>query len=172
MTIQFWCLVRDGAVVGAPRRLPEAWEDVSNFHALPETDILARGWRRHRVVAARPDTILTGLVREITDHEVVDTQTWRDPTPEELAERARADVPVEVALWRLRAAVALAGSSEQVEAAIHALPDPPRTVARIAWEYGNTVERHHPLVTLIATACALDEPGLDDLFRDAAAIGA
>jgi hypothetical protein len=96
-------------------------------------------------------------------------QAWRlEPAPPALPP----PVPAEVALWRLRAAVTLAGLLPQVEATIDALAEPPRTVARVAWEFGNTVDRAHPLVALIGQACGMDDAGLDNLFRDAAALGA
>jgi hypothetical protein len=134
MTVQFWCLVRDGAVVGAPRRLPEAFEDVSNFHALPEEDILARGWRRHRVVAAPTGTILTGSTREITETEVIETQTWREPTPEDTP------VPQSVSPRQLRLALLEMDLLDAVEAAV-AQAD---RATQIMWEYAIVYERSHP----------------------------
>jgi hypothetical protein len=37
------------------------------------------------------------------------------------------------------------------------------------WELANYIERHHPMTPQIGLAFSLDEAGLDQLFRDAAA---
>lgn len=167
-----WCRIEGERVAWGPGALPRNHDNTSNFHLLPPGELHARGWRPYRLVAtATPGQIVTGSSIAITEAEVVETQIARDPTPEEIAERERADVPAEVALWRFRAACRVAGVMAQVEAAIDALPDPPRAIAREAWEYGKTVERDHPFVKLIATTCALDARGLDDLFRSAVSIG-
>ena len=86
MNDDFWCLVSDGAVTLGPRALPRSLGNISNFYALPETDLHALGWRKYRlVVTAQPGQVVVGEAWEITDTEVVETQIVRDLTPEEAA---------------------------------------------------------------------------------------
>jgi len=165
-----WCFIEAGAVVLGASPLPQSWRNVSNFHTLSDPELYRLGWRKHRLVPHPAGAVFTGSEWQITDTEAVETQTWREMTDEEITEQERADVPAEVALWRLRVIFRMTGEMGQVEAAIAAMPNAPRAIAQEAWEYGNTVERNHPLVTLIATACGLDDRGLDDRFRSAEAL--
>lgn len=75
-------------------------------------------------------------------------------------------VPVSVALWRARAALAEAGLIEAVNAGVAALG--PAAVQW--WEYGAEVERAHPRIAEIAAALGLTDAQIDDLFRRAAVI--
>ena len=168
--MQNWCFIEAGAVVLGPSYSPQSWRNVSNVHTLSDPDLFALGWRKHRLIPHPVGAVFTGSDWQITDTEAIETQTSRDMTFEEIAEQERAGVPAEVALWRLRVIFRMAGEMSRVEAAIAALPDPQRAIAHEAWEYGNTVERNHPLVTLVAAACALDDRGVDDRFRRAEAL--
>lgn len=73
-------------------------------------------------------------------------------------------VPAEVTMRQARRALRLAGKLAQVEAAIDGLPEPQRTDARIDWDHSQTVQRHRPLVQLLAPALGLSESDLDQLF--------
>lgn len=168
-----WCQIRDGQIVWGPGALPRNHDNTSNFNLLPEAELRARGWRPHRFIAtATEGQVITGSVTEITETEVIETQTARDPTPEELAERARADVPASVHLWRLRAACRQAGHFAAIEAAIAAMPEPTASIAHEAWEYGHEIERASTLLAQLAAAVPLTQQQVDDLFRAAAAIQA
>lgn len=94
--------------------------------------------------------------------------TWRvytgDDTPP-------VEVPQEVTMRQARRALHAAGKLSAVNAAIAALPDPPKTVALIEWEYSSTVRRDSQFVALLGSALGLDTAGLDALFVAAAKLG-
>lgn len=71
-----------------------------------------------------------------------------------------------------RLALHAAGKLPAVNAAIAALPDPPKTAALIEWEYSSTVRRDSQFVLLLGPALGLDAAGLDALFIAAAKLGA
>ena len=110
-----------------------------------------------------------------------ETQTERDQfgtddlvemTHQEVSEHlAQSDpgifVPASVTMRQARLALHAAGLLGQVEAAIEALPEPNRTVARIDWDYASEVHRASEFVTLLGAALKLDKQSLDDLFLKA-----
>lgn len=63
-----------------------------------------------------------------------------------------------------------AGLLASIDAAIATLPEPQRSVAQIEWEHGSIIERHSPMLTLLAPALGLSEPQLDALFTQGAAL--
>lgn len=81
-------------------------------------------------------------------------------------------VPQEVTMRQARLALHAAGKLSAVNAAIDGLPDPPRTAAKIEWEYSSTVRRDSQFVLLLGPALGLDAAGLDALFIAAAKLGA
>ena len=76
-------------------------------------------------------------------------------------------VPASVTMRQARLALHAAGLLGQVEAAIDALPEPNRTIARIEWDYASEVHRASGFVTLLGAALELDKQSLDDLFLNA-----
>ena len=76
-------------------------------------------------------------------------------------------IPAIVTMRQARLALYAAGLLSQVEAAIDALPEPNRTVARIEWDYASEVHRASEFVTLLGAALELDKQSLDDLFLKA-----
>lgn len=83
-----------------------------------------------------------------------------------------ASVPAEVTMRQARLALHAAGKLVVVNAAINALPDPPKTAALIEWEYSSTVRRDSRFVALLGPALGLDAAGLDALFIAAAKLEA
>ena len=80
-------------------------------------------------------------------------------------------VPTEVTMRQARLALHAAGKLVAVNAAIAALPEPPKTAALIEWEYSSTVRRDSQFVSLLGPALGLDAAGLDALFIAAAKLG-
>lgn len=76
--------------------------------------------------------------------------------------------PASVTMRQARLALNEAGKLAAVNAAVAAMPGVTGDEARIEWEFSSTVERHRPLVTSLASALALSEAQLDDLFNRAA----
>ena len=83
-----------------------------------------------------------------------------------------ATVPAEVTMRQARLALLAAGKLDAVNAAINALPDPPKTAALIEWEYSNAVRRDSQFVALLGPALGLDAAGLDALFIAASKLAA
>jgi hypothetical protein len=81
-------------------------------------------------------------------------------------------VPIEVTMRQARLALHAAGKLVAVDAAINALPDPPKTAALIEWEYSNAVRRDSQFVALLGPALGLDAAGLDALFIAASKLSA
>lgn len=81
-------------------------------------------------------------------------------------------IPAEVTMRQARLALHAAGKLAAVNAAIAALPDPPKTAALIEWEYSSTVRRDSQFVILLGPALGLDAAALDALFIAASKLGA
>ena len=79
-------------------------------------------------------------------------------------------VPEEVTMRQARLALHGAGLLAAVEAAIDALPDPPRAAARIEWGHSQAVQRRRGLVVQMGAKLGMSEAQLDALFIAAAAI--
>lgn len=79
-------------------------------------------------------------------------------------------VPASVTMRQARLALHGAGLYASVDAAIDAMPEPTRTVARIEWEYSNDLIRTNPLVAALAPALGLTSEQVDGLFIAASAL--
>ena len=86
-----------------------------------------------------------------------------EPAPVEPAQ-----VPASVTMRQARLALLAAGKLDDVEAAINALPEPPKTPALIEWNYSNEVLRHNGFVSQIAPMIGMTPADLDAIFIDAA----
>jgi len=73
----------------------------------------------------------------------------------------------EVACWRMRAVMELAGLKPQIDMLILGLPQPDKTVAFAAWEYGNSVASSSPFVKGIQAALNLTDAQVYDFFVQA-----
>jgi hypothetical protein len=81
-----------------------------------------------------------------------------------------APVPGEIANWRAKAVLGLAGLLPAVEVALNAVPEPNRTVALAAWNGGADLARNGPTVLALAATLGLTDAQVDDLFRQASAL--
>lgn len=79
-------------------------------------------------------------------------------------------VPTKVTMRQARLALHSTGNLAAVEAAINALPEPPRTAARIEWDYSSEVHRDKEFVALMGQSLNLTEEDLDNLFTLAATL--
>ena len=79
-------------------------------------------------------------------------------------------VPGEIANWRAKAVLELAGLLVGVETALDAMPEPARTVALAAWNGGAALARNGPTVLALAPALGLTDAQVDDMFRQADAL--
>ena len=79
-------------------------------------------------------------------------------------------VPAEVTMRQARQALYLAGKLADVEDAIAAMPEPPRELARIAWDHSQVIERHAQFTERLAAVLGLSDAEVDALFIQAAAL--
>ena len=79
-------------------------------------------------------------------------------------------VPGEIANWRAKAVLGLAGLLPAVEAALNAMPEPARTVALAAWNGGADLARNGPTVLALSATLGLTDAQVDDMFRQASAL--
>lgn len=76
-------------------------------------------------------------------------------------------VPNEVPTWRLRAILAIGGKETDVQNAIDTLPEPNKTIAQRAWDYGSNTERNSQTVAFIKGVLSLTDAQVDQYFIDA-----
>lgn len=77
-------------------------------------------------------------------------------------------VPREIANWRARAVLELAGLLPAVEAAIAGMGGPDGIVVRHAWQSGAPLARKGPTVSALAPALGLSDEQVDAMFIQAA----
>jgi hypothetical protein len=73
----------------------------------------------------------------------------------------------EVANWRIVAILKLMGLDESVNAMIDSFPEPDRTIAKMGYERGNTIDRTSPIVNAIQQALNLTNQQVDEIFSQA-----
>lgn len=81
------------------------------------------------------------------------------------------DIPIQVPQiipnWSLRAQLQIMGLFDSVQTMVDNLTGTEKIVAVQQWEYGNQVERYHPLVIQIGTELGLTSQQIDQIFIDA-----
>lgn len=80
--------VQNNQVIDHNRDLPKNWENVSNFYILDNETLKEYGWYPFRFVEApnMDNSVISGSYFEITEDEVVEYQTRRPKTEEEIQE--------------------------------------------------------------------------------------
>jgi len=96
----------------------------------------------------------------LIDGEIVSVET----------EESAPQVPASVTMRQARLALLGAGILDQVEAAIDALPEPPRTAARIEWDFSSEVFRERDFVLMLGDTLGLTSEQMDNLFITAATL--
>lgn len=79
--------VKDGKVIVGPRVLPKAWENISGLDKLSAEELADLGWLPWRFVevnAPNEDWAMIEPTIEIFPTEIVETQTYRPKTAEEI----------------------------------------------------------------------------------------
>ena len=81
------------------------------------------------------------------------------------------DIPIQVPQiipnWSLRAQLQIMGLFDSVQTMVDNLTGTEKIIAVQQWEYGNQVERYHPLVIQIGTELGLNSQQIDQIFIDA-----
>lgn len=161
-----YAYVEDGAVVEGPMALPINWRNTSGLDRLNTAELRALGWLPWRLVEIQAE-VLTGSTVEVFTTEVVETQTGRDRTPEEIAaalgdwRRATTVTPLQI-----RRALRQVGLMDEVAAFVEASPPE----VREAWEYAVQIDRTNELIAAAAASIGATDEDVDDLFRLAATL--
>lgn len=100
------------------------------------------------------------------------SRLWYDGDVIRVMPESAVVVPIEVTMRQARLALHAAGKLAAVNAAIAALPEPPKTAALIEWEYSSMVRRDSQFVSMLGPALGLDAAALDALFVAASKLGA
>lgn len=77
-------------------------------------------------------------------------------------------VPKVITMRQARLLLHSLGLLNQVQAAIDALPEPPRVAAQIEWDYSSEVHRNKEFVQMIAQQLDLTDEQVDQMFIEAA----
>lgn len=77
------------------------------------------------------------------------------------------DVPLEVALWKLRFILSQMQLEQSVTNAIDELPEPQKTAANYIWNFGTAVDRYSPTVSMIKEVLNINDNQVDDIFIEA-----
>jgi hypothetical protein len=104
-----------------------------------------------------------------------DGLVWRDdstmPTREEveakMLEPEPVPVPQEVPTWALREVCMIRGHTAAITAAIDALPEPPREIAKNRWNHKDTISRGSSLITAMQAILQWESSYVDELFIEA-----
>ncbi len=158
--------VEAGAVVEGPMALPVNWRNVSGLDRLDAAELRALGWLPWRLVEIQAE-VLTGSTVQVFPSEIVETQTGRDRTPEEIAaalddwRRAMTVSPLQ-----MRRALRQAGLYDAVTAYVAGQD----ADTQDAWEYAVQIDRMDPLIAGAASSFGMSDTAVDDLFRLAATL--
>lgn len=161
-----YAYVEAGAVVEGPMALPVNWRNVSGLDRLGAAELRALGWLPWRLVEIQAE-VLTGSTVKVFATEVVETQTGRDRTPEEIAaalddwRRATTVTPLQI-----RRALLQQGLLDEVQAFVEAAD----LETRMAWEYAVQIDRGNALISAAAASIGATDADVDELFRLAATL--
>lgn len=161
-----YALVQEGQIVQGPVPLPKNWGNISGLNKLDNAALKPLGWLPWRFVEIQAE-VLTGSTVEIFEDEVVETQTGRNKTPEEIAaEQEQWRKSTSVTPLQIRRALRQVGLLDEVQNFI----ENSSAEVREAWEYAIQIDRNNELIIGAANAIGVSEQEVDNLFRLAATL--
>lgn len=112
--------------------------------------------------------IVTENGKHILTSQVDTPDVWGDviafgPTPF----KPNIDAPVSVPMWKVKAALAMAGKLSAANAAVSASGN---DVVMLAWEYASEISRNSDALRMMASALKLSDDEVDQLFIAASKI--
>lgn len=129
--------------------------EIYKFNALGHTVVVCGTSRGMYVDATVTDnTEYQPIWYLFTGQDKLDYNTW-------------AVVPMSVLTWRIRAILAIRGLEQAVNNALDQLPEPNRTIAKRAWDYGSNTERTSQTVVFIQGVLNLTDEEVDEIFIEA-----
>ena len=161
-----YALLQGGQIIEGPVPLPTNWGNISGLDKLDNAALKTLGWLPWRFVEIQAE-VLTGSTVEIFEDEVVETQTGRDKTAEEIeAELQDWRRMTSVTPLQIRRALRQVGLLDDVQNFIENSP----VEIREAWEYAIQIDRNNGLIVNAAGTIGVSEQQVDDLFRLAATL--
>lgn len=99
---------------------------------------------------------------------IAELDNWKEAHPElrPHAEVAPDPVPEVIPMWAFRRALRKRKMLEGILSFIGSLPEQQKLDAMEHLEYGNYIERYHPMIVGSAAALGLPDSVVDDIFRD------
>jgi len=161
-----YALGQEGQIVQGPVPLPKNWGNISGLNKLDNNALKSLGWLPWRFVEIQAE-VLTGSTVEILEDEVVETETVRNKTPEEIAaEQEEWRRSTSVTPLQIRRALRQIGLLDEVQNFI----ENSSAEVREAWEYAIQIDRNNELIIGAANAIGVSEQEVDNLFRLAATL--
>jgi hypothetical protein len=157
---RFAC-VENNQIIEGPMFLPKNWRNVSGLDLLSVDDLRLIGWLPWRFVEIQAE-VITGSSVQITDTEIVETQTGRDRTPEENQEILNQwRKSVSVSPLQIRRALRAVGLLDEINAFVESSS----VEVREAWEYAIQIDRTNEMLLDASSAMGMSDLEVDDLFR-------
>ena len=102
-----------------------------------------------------------------TFNDIEDLDAWKSANPDLKPQDPPAPDPVPdvVPMWAFRRTLRKRGMLTSILDFIKTLPEPEDAIEHL--EYGNYIERSHPLVVQSAVTLGISESTVDDIFRSA-----
>jgi hypothetical protein len=82
-----YAYIENGSIKEGPKSLPKAWKNISGFNLQTNEQLRSFGWLPWRLVEVTSpgnDWIMTQPTIQITDTEIIETQTYRQKTQSEI----------------------------------------------------------------------------------------
>jgi len=114
------------------------------------------------IVEVEPPALSAGQVLERTEG-VTETELRRGWVA------VAAPVPQEVPTWSLREVCMIRGHTAAIAAAIDALPEPPREIAKSRWNHKGTISRGSSMIAAMQAILGWTSTYVDELFIEAGA---
>ena len=93
-----------------------------------------------------------------------EARIWYDGQDIRIMPTPLPEIPAEVTMRQAQRALLDAGLLDAVDAAINALPEPPRRAALIDWTKSSALRRDSQFLAVLAPGLGLDAAALDALF--------
>lgn len=86
-----YAFVENNVIVKGPTSVPKSWKNITGFHLMSDAELKLHGWLPWNFIeiSVDSDEVYGQSIIEITADAVVETQTKRKKTADELAEESR-----------------------------------------------------------------------------------
>jgi hypothetical protein len=155
-----YALIKNGVITEGPIFLPKNWENISGLDLLDDNQLKALGWLPWRFVEINAE-IITGTIVEIYDTEIVETQTGRNRTDEDIQESLiNLRKNMSVTPLQIRRALRKKDLLNDIMTYINSSSEE----IIEAWEYAIQIDRMNPLIIEASNILGISDDTLDDIF--------